>query len=364
MRKTLVLVLSLVVGLFGAPPAVADPEPDNWIWQAVGPVTTPTITGSVASSNDVDWYMFYAASQTQLSLTVGANPCGSDLDVYLYSSDGSYLRGMYADSRRPTTVTYTTPIGVNQYFMSVDGQCDDDYRIDIAPATGLVSGAPMPTVTVPTGEPNESADQAQGPLKGGTIYTGITETSNDEDWFYFFASSAFSVTTTAGTRCDGDVTLYDEDRDYLSSDYIEVNEYSRITYTPASWQAFYLDLDSDCVGGAYRFSISPVSAIRGGPAPAPTAPAPTAPAPSAPAPMNGLTYRKTRKKVVVYWSAVPGATGYQVRVRKGSKWRAWKFTANTWKSYKRKKMPKAMKVRARATNAVGAGATQTIRVRR
>lgn len=80
--------------------------------------------------------------------------------------------------------------------------------------------------------------------------------------------------------------------------------------------------------------------------------------------MTGLAYRKTKKTVVVYWSAISGATGYQVRMRKGSKWGAWKSTANTWKSYKRKKLPKVTKVRARATNAVGSGAAQTIRVRR
>lgn len=353
MRKALMLTLSLIFGLVGTAPALAEPEPDNWIWQATGPVTSPTITGSVASSNDVDWYMFYAASQTQLSLTVQTNSCGHYLDVYLHAWDGSNLRSMEASSSKPTTVTYTTPVGVNQYFVSVDGPCANSYRVDIAPAAGLVSGAPLPTATVPTGEPNESADQAQGPLGGDTIYTGVTETSNDEDWFFFFASSAFSVTSTSGSDCNGDVTLYDSDRDYLAYRDLYDNRYSRITYTPTSWKPFYLEVDSDCVGGAYRFSISPASAIQTGPAPAPTAPAP----------MTGLTYRKTRKTVVVYWSTISGATGYQVRVRKGSKWSGWKSTANTWRSYKRKKLPRTMRVQARATNAVGAGAVQTIKVR-
>lgn len=34
-------------------------------------------------------------------------------------------------------------------------------------------------------EPNEQADEAWGPLKGGQTYSGRLDTTNDEDWFTF-----------------------------------------------------------------------------------------------------------------------------------------------------------------------------------
>ena len=73
MRKGLILTLSLIVSLLGAAPAVAEPEPDNWIWQATGPVTSGSITGTIASNNDHDWYMLYVASQSQLTITLQAS---------------------------------------------------------------------------------------------------------------------------------------------------------------------------------------------------------------------------------------------------------------------------------------------------
>lgn len=354
MRKVLILTLALIASVLGAAPVSAEPEPDNWIWQATGPVTSPTITGTIASNNDYDWYMIYAASQSQLAITLQTSTCGSDHSLTLYDSTGSQITYRYGSQTKPSTINYTTGIGTTRYFLRMRGSCIGAYRVDVSPAAALLGGSPMPNNTVKTGEPNENADQAQGPLAADVVYVGAGETSNDEDWFYFYASAAFNVTATSGDTCDGSITLYDKDRDQITYRYYDENTFDTIAHTPTSWQLHYLRVRSDCAGGAYRFSISPASAIQAGPAPAPTAPAP----------MTGLAYRKTKKTVVVYWSAISGATGYQVRMRKGSKWGAWKSTANTWKSYKRKKLPKVTKVRARATNAVGSGAAQTIRVRR
>lgn len=354
MRKALVLTLSMIAGLIGAAPAFAEPEPDNWIWQATGPVTRPTITGTIASNNDIDWYMIYAASQSQLAVTLQASTCGDGQNLALYDSTGDQITYRYGSQTKPWTINYTTGIGTNRYFLRMRGSCIGSYRVDISPATALLGGPPMPSNTAKTGEPNENADQAQGPLSADVVYVGAGETSNDQDWFYFYANAAFEVTATSGDTCEGSISLYDQDRDQITYRYYNENNFDTIAHTPTSWQLHYLRVRSNCVGGAYRFTISPASAIPAGPAPAPTAPAP----------MTGLAYRKTKRTIVVYWPAISGATGYQVRVRKGSKWSAWKSTANAWKSYKRKKLPKVAKVRARAINAVGSGPAQTIRVRR
>lgn len=358
MRKALVLTLALIGSLLAAAPAAAEPEPDNWIWQATGPVTSGSITGKIASSNDDDWYMFYASSQMQLTITLMPNPCGWSLDAALHDSSGSVLDSEDFSTSVQETIKYTTEVGTHRYFLSVEGgACGTPYSITLSPASSLLWGAGMPTATAPTGEPNESAAQAIGPLLGGTIYTGAMQTQNDVDWFAFFASGPFTIEATDnGTGCYdlGDsLILRDSQQEYVAGSELDANRFSYLSYTPPAWDLYYIEIDdsTDC---AYRFSISPASSIQAGPAPAPTAPAP----------MSGLAYRKTRKKVVVYWSATLDATGYQIRIRKGSKWRPWKTTGNTWKSFKRKKLPKVMKVRVRAINAVGAGAAQTIKVRR
>lgn len=355
MRLKRLLIVLFTLALLPVGPAFAEPEPDNWIWQATGPVTNGVVTGSVSSSNDVDWYMFYVASQTQLKITTATSPCGDYLDVYFTDATGGTIRSTEASTTVPVSMTYTTPVGTTQYFLAIDGPCNA-YRIDITPTTNLIAGPALTQATTPTGEPNESADQAVGPLQGDVIYTGVTETSNDQDWFSFYANAAFAITATPGTGCDGDVALYGSKRETIDYGSTYVNRYTTITYTPTEWSLFYLDLDSDCVGGSYRFSISPASSVQAGPAPAP----------QPPSPMTGLTYRKTKKTVIVYWPNIQGATSYLVRTIKGKRVSGWASVTSPWKSYKKKSIPrkKGMRVEAQPTNPVGAGPSQVIQVKR
>ena len=198
MRKVFILTMALVASVLGAAPASAEPEPDNWIWQATGPVTTPTITGAIASNNDYDWYMIYAASQSQLAITLQTSTCGSDHSLALYDSTGDQITYRYGSQTKPSTINNTTGIGTTRYFLRMRGSCIGSYRVDVSPAAALLGGSPMPNNTVKTGEPNENADQAQGPLSADVVYVGAGETSNDEDWFYFYANAAFNVTATSG----------------------------------------------------------------------------------------------------------------------------------------------------------------------
>lgn len=353
--KRLIIVLLSVV-LLPVGPAFAEPEPDNWIWQATGPITSGSISGTIASDNDVDWHMFYAASQTQLIITIPTTTCGAGLDVYLMDTNGDDLSWAEGSTRSPQTITYTTPIGTQRFFLAVDGPCSA-YTVNLAPVTSLLTGPALPSLTVPTGEPNESADQAWGLLTGDTIYTGIQETSNDKDWFSFYANAAFAITATPSTNCSGDIALYDESREEVGWAETAVNHYRSITYTPTTWQRFFLDADSDCVNGAYRFWISPASAIQTGPQPTPPPP---------PGPMTGLSKRKTKSTVVVFWPAIPGASSYAYRTIRGKRYGGWVGTGNTWASFKKKRLPRKarLRVEVQPVNAAGAGAPQTIKIKR
>lgn len=358
MRKPFIAVIAALSLLpLGVTPAVAEPEPDGVIWQASGPVTSGQITGTIASNNDYDWYMFYAASQTQLTVTLPQLNC-SEVSVRLKDTSGSEIDYAYFSSSQPRTIKYSTGMGTNRYFLTVSGSaCATPYVVSLSPATSLVSGPGMPTATTPTGEPNEAATQAIGLLAGDTIYTGQIDTQNDEDWFTFYASAAFTIEATLATGCNGNpaVRLLNADQDEVDYLYPSLNRYSRITYTPAAWAQFFIRIHYG-QGCAYRFSISPASALQAGPPPAPTPPAP----------LTGITKRKTRTTVVVYWPAIGGATGYQYRILKGRKVGPWKNTGNAWVSIKKKRIPrkKGLRVQVQPVNSVGAGGSQIIRIKR
>ena len=360
--KRLFIVL-FALALLPTGPAFAEPEPDNWIWQATGPITNGQFSGTIPSDNDNDWYMFYAASQTQLTITLAPNACPSYLAFY-GTNGGSRIDGTAGSTTTPRTITYTTALGTNRYFIRMYEYSDscqtDAYSVSMTPVSGLMSGPPMPTATTSTGEPNESAAQAWGPLAGDTIYTGTLETQNDVDWLYFYASAAFDLTAISSTECDGYARLRSSNEGYgtISGTGYTYNSYSHLTFTPAEWKRYYLEMTGN-TGCTWRISISPASAIQSGPAP-------VTPAPTPPSAMAGLTYRKTKRAVVVYWPAITGATSYQIRTIKGSKVSGWSPTTSTWKSYKKKSIPrkKGMRVEVQPLNDVGAGTSQVIRVKR
>lgn len=362
------VIRSVVIGvaalsLIAVAPAQADPEPDNWIWQARGPATSGSITGTLASNNDVDYYMFYAASQTQLSVTSLPIGCGSSLGFGLYDTNGDYLTHRSASTTKNVSMNYTTPSGTNRFFVrvyrisSLSSCVGQTYRVNVGPTSALLAGPSMNSGSTPTGEPNETAEQAAGPLAADTIYSGVSETQNDQDWFYFYASGAFQVEATENAGCSSDFHLYDQDMDYLGATYAGENRYRQFTYTPDSWRRFYIKVDGDCVGAGYRFSLGPASAIQSGPAPVPVVPGG----------VGALATRKTKKTVVVYWAAATGAQGYQVRkAKKRKKYGPWSGTANTWTSIKKKKIPKkrGMWIKVRAVNSVGHGTPSVRKIRR
>ena len=218
----------------------------------------------------------------------------------------------------------------------------------------VLGGPGVPTSTTPTGEPNETAQQAAGPLSGDIVYTGSLDTSNDEDWFAFWANAAFTVTTTAtGGNCSTSLTVFDSDVDYVGGTSASENLIRHFSHTPDGWQLFYLRAEANCVGAGYRFSLSPASAI----------PLVGPPAPTAPAALPGIGKRKTRTTVVAYWGVANGATSYQVRLHRKHSNSRWKSTSNAWFSIKKHGLRKKTWLQVRAVNGVGPGPIASIRLK-
>ncbi len=313
--------------------------------------------GTWSTDNDADWATFYVASQTQLTITLQTNACYNDLTFL--DDHGNYLNSASFSKSGPKTITYTTPVGTRQFFLAafVDEPtfgkaCIGPYSVTISPASALVGGPPMPQTTVPTGEPNETADQAAGPLLGETIYTATQDTENDVDWFAFWANSSFLLRTTSGSLTSGSVTLYDANRDFIDSTYSRVNEYLDITYTPADWGMFYVRVDSDYLGTQTRFALSPSSSIQTGPKPLPVAGA-----------IPWITFRKSKKKVVVYWGAAPNATSYNVSYTRKGMTAQMRSTTAAWTTFPRKWARRGLTVTALGVAPGGGGPSAAVKVK-
>jgi hypothetical protein len=263
--------------------AGADAEPNNALWQAEGPISGGVdVTGTLATSDDVDWYSFYAQPQQQLHLTGAADdePDGSCIDMY--DSDG---QGVPSD--------YTTPAGgVRRYFVSVGYGCSGPgYHFRIDPASAFTTGPAMPA-PVGTGEPNESRDQGSGPLAGATTYTGAIQTQNDQDWFYLYTTPGTHQLDIAVTgipsSCSSTPTVRLQNGD-SSSDYASPypNRISHITRTVTGAQRLDVSVNADedaCVGDSWQFRVEPADAVTG------TAPGnPATPLPPATTPITVTT---------------------------------------------------------------------------
>lgn len=261
--------------------AVADTEPNDGIEQAEGPLAGGTAySGQLGTANDVDWYFFYAASQTQLDIAVTTLALGEDSKpkMTLRDADGGHIDDVSPSEGSTEHIRYTTPSGVNRFYLvaSSNEAAGAAYQLSISPAEGITSG-PGSSAASSTSEPNESRAQAMGPMLGGTLYGGGFETSNDREWFYFYAAGRraldIAVTNTGdGGCCELTASLHDAAGQHLATAYLpQEDRISHIQYsTPAGVQRLYLRIDGG-LGSTYQFRIEPADAILPGPAP-PSAP--------------------------------------------------------------------------------------------
>jgi len=305
---------SAVVGAallaLSAGPAFADVEPNNYLYQAEGPIGA-SVSGSISTSNDQDWYVLYVASQAQLQFKVVRLSGSCSIDAFLRNDFGASVRSLtVASSKVESTATYTTPAGTNRFFLQIapeySGCQGQGYRVEFGPTTAVVPGAAMPVAQPFNPEPNETSAQSAGPLQADVTYRSTIDTSNDVDYFWFYADGAFSLETTGEDTCDVEVDLYEADGadagDWLRGTTAELNEVHTVSVTPSGFTKYYLRLSEACVGAAARFRLSPASAIKQEPPPPPPplVTPPTNPAPAvAPATPGSVRLKAKRRSIVV-----------------------------------------------------------------
>lgn len=307
LRTVGVILGALGAGFVTAAPAVADVEPNNVISQAEGPVGGGApILGALSTPDDVDYFVFYAASQQQLHLTADdlTNAPGNDC-----------LRAGFEDTNGASVANdYTTPPGVNRFFIHVeyrDGySCNNpmSYRVEVDPGSGVSTGPALDHALTQTGEPNETPGQAGGPLSALVNYVGAVETTNDEDWFYFYVppgTHQLDVSTTAPTvnsYCDASIELFGSasSSNSLQSATAGWSTFGHINQTLTGPAQYFLRAgvdSSNCLGSRWQFRIeTPDAVTQSNPFPPPPPPPP----PSVTPPTRYATFVSLRRRGARY----------------------------------------------------------------
>jgi hypothetical protein len=148
----------------------------------------------------------------------------------------------------------------------------------------IAAAAPaMAQADGPCSQPDENVTQACGPLAGGTTYVGTIQTSNDEDFFYFYTSGEvpfdLAATNTGPDSCFGPhVELRDSDGKLIAQiyDLQNPNDTRHIRYTAPDRARYFVHVYADNIGGCsgpnatYQFRIDPASSLTSLPPPPPT----------------------------------------------------------------------------------------------
>lgn len=133
-------------------------------------------------------------------------------------------------------------------------------------ATGLACLAlPIAGASAQVYEPNDSANQATGPMTGGQNYDASIETGNDLDYFYFNVNGQrqidVSITAIGGADCSRSVVLYTADGDSLRSASVGREGSDHILYTTPSSGQYVLRVSSSSIGCPYRVRVDPADAV-------------------------------------------------------------------------------------------------------
>jgi hypothetical protein len=272
MRRTvsqLAAVVALLASLVACGAAAADTEPNEGLAQAEGPLKGGApYAGVLSTDNDVDWYVFYATSQSQLDISfwheAGSGWCSAYVE--LHDADGTEIDTTAPRRDEIGHIKYTTPPGTNRFFLRVDGGLNAKYHFRIDPGAAVVDG-PRWDSAIAIAEPNETLAQSSGPLVGGTVYGGSFETDNDEDWVRFHTLGLrevdISVLNTSDDEGSDSLTaiLHDRTGNDFAGGSPDRNEIRHLRFTsPSGITPYYLRLVGG-TGATWQLRIDPADAL-------------------------------------------------------------------------------------------------------
>lgn len=165
---------------------------------------TGTVTGSLASANQQDWYVFYPATpETQVSIEVtntlasSAGTC-SYLAVSLLNSDGAPVASTVLSPGGSVTQMSNMGAASDRYFVELtDDNCTPTVGPDVSYQLSVASGgggtAPSPSSASST--PGTSIGNVGSPLQGDSYYTGTLPDASSDDWYVLYKADDSNAAT-------------------------------------------------------------------------------------------------------------------------------------------------------------------------
>ena len=163
-------------------------EPNNTAEEAYGPlISEQAYEAFIETAEDEDWYYFDVDGK-EAHITMTSLP--EDYDMTLYDDDGWSIASSVASGSSDEEIT-TTELSAGRYYIKIYAyygsfNSEDSYLLQITltePGSGGGGDNTGPY------EPNNTAEEAYGPLVSGQPYEAYIETSQDVDWYYIDIAS-------------------------------------------------------------------------------------------------------------------------------------------------------------------------------
>lgn len=202
-------------------------EPNNWFNQAYGPLSFGTVYESWIWDQYDEYDFYYFIPDTSGVVKIDLYSLPADYDLVLFDEDQYDLDWSEHGGTTDESISYYVtgselyyvlvypddrPDSTNSYLLKVDydtTQIEDSY------------------------EPNNSFEEAYGPLEFETTYESWIFTSDDVDYYYFVpASDGWIEIDLYSLPADYDLYLYDSNYDLIDA--------SENEYTQSEWIESYV----------------------------------------------------------------------------------------------------------------------------
>ena len=200
-------------------PSYDDPnEPNDSMLQASGPlVPGQEYTGFISEKDDLDFFYLEIETPQIVSLSLTSIPQEADYDLYLVTGEEDVLADSANSGPQEERIEYTTS-SVGVFYVLVlpfDNFSDtESYKLLLE-----LSAAPTPSGE-DTFEPNDTPEQAAGPLVLGQEYRSYIWDEGDVDVYFLQLDRASSIQvnlTDITTVADYDLFLSNQAGDLVAS---------------------------------------------------------------------------------------------------------------------------------------------------
>lgn len=274
-----------IPGLVVAAPA-PEVEPNDNVFQLNGPSGPGGLAGSVASRDDVDYWLVQLRPQRQILIrlettcqfrdSIYGDPIG--FKMYPRLGGDAILNSSVEGDTPVREEAITTPgiIGGPSQLFVLEVRGSDytprgcPYNLTMSDTNGLPTDVfdptPLPVLPLVTPpEPNDSIAQAFGPLNTSSLYSGSFETRNDSDYLVTRLKPGSKATIELGSVGDRGtgIEFQDGDGKYIDSEYVDSGGVRQFeVQAPASGVVVVkLTPFSEAAGAAWQLKLLPGAAF-------------------------------------------------------------------------------------------------------